>query len=218
MSIRQRLQRKYRTINEETEKVSVWHSVSYHTHFDGYAEYRMPGKDGRTGPIRHIYVAEYYCQKLTRLQRVGVRLLYGFLSLCASGSYIYAACIPVGSNRSWYVNLPQAFLLPCLFWLFASLLCYIVSSGSMKRRAYKFAVGGVRKASFLSGSFMILSAISAIVHNCIHKESLRSASPNTIGLFLLAGLLAYVLYFIESQVPYEVMENEASVPPGGILL
>ncbi|MCC8027936.1 MAG: hypothetical protein LIP16_21840 [Clostridium sp.] len=218
MRIKERLKRKYRIINEETEKIGVWHSISYHNHFDGYAEYRIPGRNGKPGRIRRLYVAEYYGQELKPFQRIGLRLLYGGLFLGGAGSCMHAACLPVESNRSWYVNLPQALALPCLFWLLTALLCYIVSPCKIQRRRYKFILGGMGKGAFFSGILMVLTAGSTLIYGCRHLENSGLHTGFTAGLFLMAGLQILALYFIEGKIEYQVIENEVSEPPGSVVL
>lgn len=215
MDLKERLERKNRKINEETGKMSIWHSSFYHNHFAGCAEYRMAGKDGAQGKIKHIYVAEYYRQELYLHQKLILRMIYGFLYFGAAGTCIYAACLPAESNRIWYVNLMQAFLLPCLFRMFIAMISYISGIGDMRKRKYVFSVVGIRRGAFLTGSLLIITAVFVALsyRTCPESIILRSGV-----LFFLAGLQMFAVFLIERQMPYRMIENAAVVPPDSVIL
>lgn len=214
--MKKRLELRNKKLNEEEGKLEVWHSVFYHRHFDGYAEYYEPGE--RKPKLCRMYVAEYYSQKLPRYQSLLLRLF--FACLFAGGLYacVYGACIPVASNGIWYVNLPQAFTLPCAFYGVLTLVSYVCMPTRMERKNYRFAVLGLRRATLLTGFCCLLSAAATTVSLLLSGGQYASQSWKCALLFLIAGMQMLLISLIERRISYEKIKNEAIPPQGSVVL
>lgn len=211
-----RIEERNKRLNEEAGKMEVWHSMSYHNHFDGYAEYYEPGGGRRR--IRRVYVGEYYEQKLSLMKRVLVRLLYIGLFLAGVSAAVFSACIPVASNCVWYVNIPQALTLPCAFYGLLTLVSYVAMPPRIKRSQYRFAVGGLPRAMCLAGCCCLMSAAAASVFAVLGGESFRGLTGQSILLFLAAGVLLLLICLIERRISYDKLKNTEEAPMGSVLL
>jgi len=196
----------------------IWHSISYHNHFEGYAEYYVPKKNGKGKKIQHVYVGEYYSQDLTRLRWVLLRFLYAVLFLGGASAGIWGACIPVESNRIWYVNLPEALVLPCMFWTFLTFIAYLGAVQEMKKGTYRFAIQGIRIGALLTSVCLLLSAIATAAFTFLHQNKYDSQELLSMGLLFAAALVMFAIYLIERQIPYKVRENDTPLPSGSTIL
>jgi len=218
MGIKERLIQRNNKINEETGKAGVWHSVSYHSHFTGYAEYYTPKKNGKGDKIQRVYVGEYYRQELSHTQRTLLLLLYAVLFFGGAVACIWGACIPVESNWTWYVNLPEALTLPCIFWTFLALVSYLCAAQEMKKGAYRFAIRGVRTGALLSGICLMSSAAATAVFVSLNQNNYDPRELLSMGLLFAAGLSMLVIHLGERQIQYTVLENDTPQPPSGTIL
>lgn len=218
MGLKERLIQRDNKINEEIGKAGVFHSISYHNHFEGYAEYYVPKKNGKGRKIQHVYVGEYYSQELTRFQRTLLRFFYAVLFLGGAAACMRGACVPVESNRIWYVNLPEALVLPCMFWTFLALLSYLAAAQYMKKGTYRFAVRGIRLGALLTGACLLLSAIATAVFICLHQSNYDLWELLSAGLLFAAALGMFAIYLIERRIPYKVVENDTPPPSGSTIL
>ncbi len=203
-------------LNEEAGKLEVWHSTSYHRHFDGYAEYYQTDEKGRK--LCHLYIGEYYRQNLPIQWSVLIRAVY--LGLFSGGLFacIFGACIPVESNCTWYVNLSQAAALPCAFYGFGALICYVCMPVKMKRGRYRFAVKGLERGSFLTGCCCIFSSAATMIFIGSHLKTCEAETYKSAYLFLAAGIQMLLIRMIESRVPYETVKNNVVLPEESVIL
>ena len=98
-------------------KRGIWHSKAYHRFFEGYSEFTVPTPNGKGYKIQRVYTGNTYRQDLTKGQRGLLRVLYVVLFVCAVYLFVSCAVLPLPSNSTWYVTLPQAVSLPFLFWI-----------------------------------------------------------------------------------------------------
>ena len=80
--------------NDETRD-PFSHSSSYHRHFQGYAEQRVPKKSGVGTRIERIYVADYYRYAETDLTWRFKKLVYVFLFAMAASAVVIADSRPL---------------------------------------------------------------------------------------------------------------------------
>ena len=208
--------RRNEKMNIEAGKMGVWHSTFYHNHFEGYAE--TYEKKGKRRKITHVYVGEYYRQNVVPAVRILVRILYLILFLGGAASCLYAGCLPAATNSAWYAVLPQSQALPALFWLFLALAAYLPPAKMIRKRTYKFAVGGIKKASLLSGMFMLLSAVSPLICYFYDRGNWGKFVQKSMLLFLAAGIQLLLIAIVESRISYEVVRNETPVPENSVVL
>jgi hypothetical protein len=216
MKLKEMLAQKNQKINLEMGKFNVWHSVSYHNHFSGYAEFYTENDKGKKKIVRY-YAGEYYRQDLKIAARILIRFFYMILFFGGTVACIWGGSIPAESNRIWYVNLPQALALPCIFWTFLSLLSYLPFVKDIKKGAYRFMVRGVRTGSFISACCLFFSASAASIFVICQgrRNSLELFIP---ALFLISGLLFLGIHLTERQVTYTIINNETPDLSGGAVL
>lgn len=211
-----KIEQRNKRLNEEAGKLEVWHSLSYHNHFDGYAEYYEPGK--KRAKLCRIYVGEYYRQKLPCLEAVLHRFVYTCLFAGALFCCVTGACIPAASNCIWYVNLPQAITLPCAFYGFLALAAYIGMPEMTKKGHHRFAVQGLRRGTCLTGCSCLISSAATVIFMILGGE-LHNRTVLQCGiLFAAAGVGFLTICLIERKVSYDIIENKAIAPAGSVLL
>lgn len=218
MGLKERLLRLDKKRNVEAGKADVWHSTFYHDHFEGYQEYCVPRKNGRGQRLMRVYVGEYYRHTLDAPHQVLLKLLYIVLFLSSAWACLTGGTLPVASNRVWYVNLPQALALPCLFWVFLGLLIYVPAIRPMKKWTYRFASKSLRTGTIVGGSVLLAVAMAHVAFFCAHTENYGSQALQSPILSLLAGLSILAIGLIERRVSYTVEEGDAPVVPEGVIL
>lgn len=211
-----RIEQRNKKLNEEAGKMEVWHSMSYHNHFEGYAEYYEPGE--KKDRIRRLYVGEYYRQKLSPVQTVLRRLVYICLFAAASAGCVAGACVPVASNCVWYVNIPQALTIPCVVYALLALVSYVGMPAQTKKGQHRFAVRGVIRGSGYAGTCCLLSAAATALYLALSGEPRNRAILCCGVMFLAAGICFLTICLLERRVSYEVIENTTKAPAGSVIL
>lgn len=218
MNLKERLQKREKRISEESGKLSVWHSVSYHKHFEGYVEYYIPKKNGKGRKLQHVYIGEYYHQELTLLQRRLLCFIYIMLFIGGVSACLWGGSISVESNQVWYVNLPEALALPCIFWTFLALLTYLKATRTMKKGSYQFAVRGIRMGTLCSCLCMMFSMLASVVYAFLHGNYYDPQALFSIGLLFASGVEMLTMHLIERRITYTLVENSVPLPPGSAVL
>jgi archaellum biogenesis protein FlaJ (TadC family) len=188
------------------------HSKAYHRHFEGYSEIIVPKRGGKGTSIQRIYTGDYFRQDLTNRQRILIRVLYVALFLCIAFLYTSSAILPLKINSTWYVVLPQAVTVPFLFWILIAFFSYLPAEPDMKIADYRSSSQYLLKAAMGSAICLGITALATLVFIMLNPSDESSRAMLCAGKYLLAGLLALVMYRIERMVSYLTIPNQ-HLPP-----
>lgn len=190
---------------------SGWHSDFYHKHFQGYSEY-VTIENGKR-KIHRIYTGAYYRPEMTKTRRRAYRIIYSCLCLFSIIMFIMGALQKTVANTVKCVAFFQALTVPCLFWLFISVLLNITQTKDMKEANYRRAVQHLRKSSILSTLFLCMMIIATLYVGISQKYF-----DNQILILLVSGLLSafstFSIWKMETKISYQQIDNECPEPYG----
>jgi len=196
-------------------KSGFWHSKAYHRFFEGYAEVNIPTKNGKGAQIKRIYIGDYYRQELTKSRRVVFRILFAVLFLFITYLFISSAIIPLKSNTTWYVVLPQAGSILFLAWAFIALCSYLPSGRDLTIDGYRSSSLALKKATLGVAIGLGLSAIVTLVFMGLNQSNQMMAELLCAGRYLLGGFLALSINRIENRTKYVIIPSEHRPPENG---
>ena len=193
-------------------KHGIWHSKAYHRFFEGYSEIAVPKPNGKGYSIQRIYTGNYYRQHLTGGQRTLLRVLYGALFLSAAYLFISAAGMPLASNSTWYVTLPQAASLPFLFWIIIAFVSYLPAGWELTIHEYRSSSLALKKATLGSAISLGITVCAVILFLIINPSSSLALELTRAAKYLAAGIFAFVMNWVERRVEYCVTPSH-NLPP-----
>lgn len=190
------------------------HSSSYHKHFQGYAEQRIPKESGRGTRIERIYVADYYKYEETDAVWRLKKLAYIFLFAVAAAAGIAADSRPLALNSIPAVGIAQILSFIPLVYLLYELILQISAPRQMTIGERDSTTTGFQKASLIYGVYILTIAIAMPIEKWIVFQAIAWSDWAVIGLKLTSGILIFLLYFMERARKLERVPNETLVPSG----
>lgn len=196
-----------------------WHSKAYDRFFEGYSEFTVPKTDGKGYKIQRVYTGNYYCQDLTKGQRILFRLLYFVLFLCAMYLFISSASSPLVMNSTWYVVITQVICIPFLFWIGITLVFYYLpAQKNLTIHEYRSSSLSLQKAALGSSICLSVVAFSALIFVLLNQSiGLVSELVCVIQLFT-GGLLMFLIYRIEKNVKYQILPSQNKPPADALII
>ena len=197
-------------------KRGIWHSKAYHRFFEGYSEFTIPTPDGKGYRIQRVYTGNTYRQDLTRGQQRLLRVLYVVLFMCVVYLFVSCAVLPLPSNSTWYVTLPQAASLPFMFWIVIAFAAYLPADSDMTIHGYRSSSLALRKATLGAAICLGLTALATLIFIMLNPadKSLKVLRC-TLGFFA-GGLITLGMNWIERKVKYSIIPSQ-NRPPEDIL-
>jgi hypothetical protein len=188
---------------------------SYQKFFDGYVEYREPGKNGKEKHIM-LYVSEYHVNNLPVGKKILVRFLYAALIVASIMLYINSANSYGSYNLTWYVAVPVAVACVLLTWLIISFVFfYIPCIGKLTHFEFKYSVQNLMNSSLASAAVIAAASAISMISILFHRE----ASINNMMYsfeYLISALFMYLVYFIEKKMKYELVPSGNKAPVGSV--
>ena len=192
---------------EERKALSKsWRSRHYRSHFEGYSEVMEPRESGRGFKTHRVYIGDYYVAHTDdRLWR----LYKGFYTLLVLLSALFwslriMARYPV--NAVWYGAIPQVACACAYLLMVRFLIERYFAPRKMVIREYRQAVRNLRGCALALIGLTLFSALIVAVHALVTGTYVELQET----LFdVLAAACAAVLYALERQIVYDVVENEA---------
>lgn len=188
------------------------HSGAYHRHFQGYAEQRVPRKNGKGTRIERVYVADYCRYDETDAVWRWKKLLYAILFILAAGSVILAGSRPAAVNRIPAVGIAQILSFLPLIWLAYHLILQVTAPRRMTIGERDSVTSGFQKAALISGAVLLAVAVGMTVEARIVFRALAGSDWSAIGLMLAGSVLALLLCFLERVRKLVKVPNETPAP------
>jgi hypothetical protein len=201
--------------DEKQGKPGTWHSKAYHRFFEGYSEVSVPKPDGKGYRIQRIYTGDLYRQDLTKGRRFMLRGLYAVLFLCIMYLFVSAAILPLDSNSTWYVVLPQVASIPFLFWILIIFLSYLPASQDMTVDGYRSSSQALKKATLGSAICLAIAALVSLLFMVLNQPDEPLPEFFCVARYLAGGLLALFMNRLETRVNYVVIPGKKDPPVSG---
>jgi hypothetical protein len=194
------------------DKHGVWHSNAYHRFFEGYSEITVPKADGKGYRIQRIYIGNYYRQALTSGQRLLLRGLYVALFLGGAYLFVSSAILPLASNSTWYVVLPQVVSIPFLFWTLIAFFSYLPAGRDLTIAEYRSSSLALQKATLGAAISLSLAAFAMPAFLLLNSSNEPLVELLCAVKYLAGGLLALGISRIEKKVNYLIIPSQNKLP------
>lgn len=193
-------------------KRGIWHSKAYHRFFEGYSESTIPTPDGKGYRIQRVYTGNTYRQDLTTGQRILLRVLYVGLFLCAVYLFVSGAVLPLPSNSTWYVTLPQAVSLPFMFWIVIAFVAYLPAEREMTIYGYRSSSLALQKATLGAAICLGLTALATLAFSILNPTDEPQSVLGCALRFFAGGLISLGMNWIERKVKYLIIPGQNNPP------
>ena len=214
MSQRDQLQSSLQKDSKQSKR-GIRHSKAYHRFFEGYSEITVPKPDGKGYRIQRVYTGNYYRQDLTKGQRILLRVLYVALFLGAAYLFVSSAILPLASNSTWYVALPQAVSLPFLFWIVIAFFSYLPAERDMTVAEYRRSSRALQKATLGSAVSLGIAAFATLVFMLLNPSDEPLVELLCAVKYIAGGLLALSMNRVEKRVNYLIIPSQNPPPADG---
>jgi hypothetical protein len=165
--------------------------------------------------IERVYVGSYYSQDVTKKRRIILKLTYVLLYLISVIIFVAVSVRPTESNLSDYVQFVSFLVLILTFFMFMFLVKYISSPIKMTIAEYKQGPVGLKIMSLMTPILMMVQGLAVLVFIFLSKDAdIADEMINMIG-YIIGSCLMYVIFYIESRIPYEEIQNKVSFLRGG---
>jgi archaellum biogenesis protein FlaJ (TadC family) len=197
------------------DKRGTWHSKAYHRFFEGYSEITVPEPNGKGYRIQRIYTGNYYRQDLMKSRRTLLRILYVALFLGAVYLFVSSAVLPLASNSTWYVVLPQVVSIPFLFWILIAFFYYLPAKRDLTINGYRSSSLALQKATLGAAVSLGIAAFATLVFVQLNLSGEHSGELLCAVKYLAGGLLALSMNRIEKKVNYLIIPSQNKLPVDG---
>ena len=197
--------------NDETRD-PFSHSSSYHRHFQGYAEQRIPRENGKGTRIERVYVADNYKYEETDATWRWKKMSYIVLFVLTAAVSVFADTRPVAINRLPAVGIVQILSFIPLTYLLYKLILQVFSPRQMTIGERDSSATGFRKAALIYGVVILVIAIAMPVEKWIVFQTIELSDWALIGLKFFGSALSFLLYFMERARTLKKVSNGTSVP------
>jgi hypothetical protein len=204
--------------DEKLSKRGTWHSKAYHRFFEGYSEISVPNSNGTGTRIQRVYTGDYYRQDLTKGQRILLRGLYVVLFLGVVYLFVSSAILPLASNSTWYVALPQAVSIPFLFWIAIAFLSYLPAERDMTINAYRSSSLALQRSTLGSAISLGVVALATLVFMFLNLSDRSSVQLLCAIKYIAGGLIVLSMNRIERKVHYYLIPSQNRLPDNDMII
>lgn len=212
-----RMDRFWRRVNDygnDETRDPFSHSGSYHRHFQGFAEQRVPKENGKGSKIERVYVADYYKYEETDTAWRWKKPGYTALTVLTAAISLLADSHPAAINRIPAVGIGQLLSVIPLIYLFYKLILQVSAPRQMTIGERDSSAAGFRKASLIYAVTVLIIALAMPIGKWIAFHSMEPSDWTVIGLKLLSGASAFLLYFMERTRKLTKIPNKMPTPDG----
>lgn len=179
------------------------YSLAYHRYFEGYAEKKVVGPDGKTR-IERTYVGDAHRHRMTDSQWVGLKIGYALCYLIAAVLYVAGTAQEIASNFTWYVQVAEAMGFLSIFALLYCLICYLTSKRLLDTHSYRLNTGFFKTLCLISAGTTLLAALLQIPAILLNGGFSSPKSIATCVMLFLPPVLLFVMWYVETKkVRYE---------------
>lgn len=188
------------------------HSDSYHRHFRGYTEIRIPKANGRF-EIQRYYTQPWIVSTASDREYICKRILMGLLLASSWAAYIFGMCMPLGSNSWWLTAIPGLLAAIALVLLSAVTVSYVFVRRKMTLWEHESTSKRLRTLSAVTGGCMMLTVLAKFVHLCLFRGDVIPELFSS-GITLAAAACAGAMFLLERNTVYTTLPNDTVLPEG----
>lgn len=184
--------------NDETRD-PFSHSGSYHRHFQGWAERKVPREDGKGTRIERVYVADYSRYEESDAAWKSKKLILLVLFLLTAALSVLADTREALVNHIPAIGIAQILsFLPMIYFLYR-LILQLAAPRNMTIGQRDGAVNAFRKASLLYAAVLSALTVAMPIAAIFTMKSITGADWMATGLKLLSAAAAFLLFFTEKR-------------------
>lgn len=198
-------------------KDSFHHSTSYHDFFEGYAEARVPNRNGKGSHIERVYVGEYYRQNVSDGKRAALRLIYVGFYLLSAALFAYGMQQRVPSNSSLCVAAPGLLSSLAYVLMLPVLLSYVTQPRNMTVWGYRSSSKRLEKLPLVTAALVFATAAAVLAYCLWSAQDSISGELVCIVCYTAASALLGAIGGIERTVDY-VTEPSRHAPSGDTII
>ncbi|MCD8014865.1 MAG: hypothetical protein LUG99_17165 [Lachnospiraceae bacterium] len=187
-----------------------FHSKGYHRYFEGWSEYREVDEKGKAR-LKRVYTGVYHAAKLSDQQWRAFHVGYGAAWLLSFILYFVAVTRPLDSNACWYVAVPEALTVACLFWMGWSLFNFLTAGKNMTLGEYRY-VEAVKKSSRYTFVAQLLTAVGTLAYTILSSRENLAAELGCVLVLLVCAGLSLLVYLLENRVVYDSFLSTEEAP------
>ena len=198
--------------NDDSAETGFRHSDAFHCYFRGYTEIRNVKPNGKLD-IKRFYTQPWIVN--TASDRVYWRNRFMYLLLTAMSAFFcfWSMSRDLGSNRMWYIAIPEVLTVVLLILLTAVLIHFLFMPRRMTLWNYESGAKRLKTICPLASAAMLLTAVSKLTYLL-----LCGAAPYgellSIGSMLLAASCTAAIWHLEKKAAYITVENNVVLPEG----
>lgn len=213
-----RLRRWGLDVEEKDNGMQVPHSAAYHDYFEGYAETKIPGKNGRGYRVERVYVGHYYTLPGGRRSKAMHMAIHCALFLLAAAAVIIGAAQPGGANGVWYVVIPTFGVIMSMVFLATGLASYITAPEKMTVGEYKAGATRIVRWSQIGMVAALVAALGSLIHMFACPADAPGASAGTCAFCAAGTLCLFAINYFERHTEYEVLENQTEKGENAVMI
>ncbi len=194
-----------------------WHSRMYHRYFEGYAEVKEVGKNGKEH-IKRIYVSEYYCPKLSRKMRMLLKMVHIMFFAMALYLFVCGAVATVESNSVKVIIVFEAAVTIGFVALLVAVIDYLLAPGKMKIFEFKASSESIKTASVLTAVGSALCFTAKLIYAFFQQGTATYKEIQSISCLMLSAIFLLIMYGVERKIQYEKVENTEAAPEDSMLM
>lgn len=196
--------------NDET-RTPFSHSNSYHRHFQGYAERRVPRENGKGTRIERVYVANWFRYAETDAVWKGKKVLHSVLFLLTAAAAVFADTRPTTINRLPMIGIVQILsYLPMLYLLYRLILQ--ASAPRNMTIGERDTAKGFRTAALILAIVLAAVAVILPIGQTIISGAPAQSDRVATGFKIFSAALAFLIYYTEKVRRIEEAPNENEAP------
>lgn len=182
---------------------------AYSRFFEGFVEETV--SKGNRQKIVRVYVGDYYVPECSNKNWIGVKLINTLLLLMATILFVFAATRNVELNRvssAYFLTMiPQPVCVIFLLWSLVTLVNFWMAPAKMTVGEYRRGPGTLKTAVKCYSLALALAAVGAFVQLLYCTTAGAKTVFLSVMSFLLAALLAFLLYRVEERRSYYKQDN-----------
>ncbi len=180
----------------EQELRQKGYSWAYHRFFEGYAERKVLGPDGKE-KIERYFIGDTHRHRMTDAQWICLKLAYFLIYLLAAGAFLIATTKKAAGNYLWYVQVGEALCGLSLFILLYFLILYLASKRVLDTHSYRQNTVFFPTVSLIAAITGTLTVIAEIIHVIMDHGA---GEGMVILLLMISTILSLALWVMEKKL------------------
>ena len=135
--------------------------------------------------------------------------------MCTAYLFVSSAILPLASNSTWYVTLPQALSLPFLSWSIIAFFSYLPAKRDRTIHGYRSSSLALQKATLGSAVGLGVTALATLVFVLLNLSSGPRVELLSAVKYLAGGVLALSIHRVERSIRYLVLPSQ-NIPPANV--